>query len=278
MAVVEQMKPRIEMDGVQLRNVQRRFMVINQDRLKRVHAGLRDRHRLFLDLLPLLFHINHPMLPGYLSSKAPAGVSDYKPNKRTLDAARKLSKSFTYQQRSVRAHDVLALYMMGSSGTIAYSRKSDFDIWVCIRNDMDSEAREMLAQKAANIESWAASMSLEVHFFLMDDAAFRAGEMDSLSSESSGSAQHHLLLDEFYRTGLLIAGRYPVWWLVPPQYEMVYEEYVSQLLHKRFVNPKEVVDFGGLDKMPAGEFFGATLWQLYKAVSLRPTSRRSRYC
>ncbi|BAZ92720.1 adenylate cyclase [Thiohalobacter thiocyanaticus] len=267
MAVVEQMKPRIEMDGVQLRHVQRRFMVINQDRLKRVYAGLRDRHRLFLDLLPLLFHINHPMLPGYLSSKAPAGLSDYKPNKRTLDAARKLSKSFTYQQRSVREHDVLALYMMGSSGTIAYSRKSDFDIWVCIRHDMDRDAREMLAQKAANIESWAASMSLEVHFFLMDDVAFRAGEMDSLSSESSGSAQHHLLLDEFYRTGLLIAGRYPIWWLVPPQYEVVYDDYVSQLLHKRFVNPKEVVDFGGLGEMPAGEFFGATLWQLYKAVS-----------
>lgn len=257
----------LTIDGMELRTVKRRFMTINNDRLKRVYQGLRDRQKIFFDLLPLLFHINHPMLPGYLSSRTPAGVAEYTPGNRCIEAARRLSKSFTYQRRAQRRFDIHALYLMGSSGTIAYSDTSDFDIWVCIRPDMSDEERQALAHKAECIESWAASLGLEAHFFIMNDEAFRRGEMQTLSQESSGSAQHHLLLDEFYRTGLLVAGRYPVWWLVPPQYEPVYTQYVHDLKHKRFIGPQDTVDFGCIVRMPAGEFFGATLWQLYKAVS-----------
>lgn len=257
----------LNIDGMELRTIKRRFMAINNDRLKRVYQGLRDRQKIFFELLPLLFHINHPMLPGYLSSKTPAGIAEYTPGNRCVEAARRLSKSFTYQRRAQRRFDIHALYLMGSSGTIAYSDTSDFDIWVCIRPDMSEEERQALAHKAGCIESWAGSLGLEAHFFIMNDEAFRRGEMQTLSRESSGSAQHHLLLDEFYRTGLLVAGRYPVWWLVPPQYEPVYAQYVHDLKHKRFIGPQDTVDFGCIVRLPAGEFFGATLWQLYKAVS-----------
>ncbi len=260
-------RPAVELDGVQLRTVKRRFMAINSDRLKRVQLSLRDRQKLFLELLPLLFHVNHPMLPGYLSSKTPCGVAEYKPSKRTLGAAKRLAKSLNYTHRPGRECDILALYLMGSSGTIAYSSHSDFDIWVCIRPDLPAEARSQLARKAEGIESWAASLGLEAHFFLMNDEAFRAGEVASLSTESSGSAQHHLLLDEFYRTALLLAGRYPIWWLVPPEYEEDYDRYAEELRRRRFVSPKETVDFGGIGHIPEGEFFGAALWQLYKGVS-----------
>lgn len=265
------MKPasneKVTIDGIDLRTVKRRFMAINNDRLKRVYQSLRDRQKIFFDLLPLLFHINHPMLPGYLSSKTPAGIADYSPSNRSIEAGKHLSKSFNYQRRAQRRFDIHALYLMGSSGTIAYSDSSDFDIWVCIRPDLDLEQQQTLARKAEGIESWAATLGLEVHFFIMSDETFRRGEMQSLSQESSGSAQHHLLLDEFYRTGLLVAGRYPIWWLVPPDYEAHYDQYVHDLKHKRFVGPNDTVDFGGIKRMPAGEFFGAALWQLYKAVS-----------
>lgn len=257
----------LNIDGMELRTIKRRFMAINNDRLKRVYQSLRDRQKIFFELLPLLFHINHPVLPGYLSSKTPAGVAEYTPGNRCIEAARRLFKSFTYQRRAQRRFDIQALYLMGSSGTIAYSDTSDFDIWVCIRPDMSDEERQALAHKAECIVSWAGSLGLEAHFFIMNDAAFRRGEMETLSQQSSGSAQHHLLLDEFYRTGLLVAGRYPVWWLVPPQYEPVYAQYVHDLKHKRFIGPQETVDFGCIAHMPAGEFFGAALWQLYKAVS-----------
>ena len=257
----------IDFDGIDLRAVRRRFLTINHDRLKRVRASLRDNQKSFLDLLPLLFHINHPMLPGYVSAKTPAGISDYSPTRRSIAAGKDLSQSFIYSRRAKRNFDLHAIFIMGSSGTIAYSATSDFDIWLCVRPNLAPAAQSALRRKAQGIESWAASLNLEVHFFLMNDDAFRSGKLDHLSEEGSGTAQHHLLLDEFYRTGLLVAGRYPVWWLVPPRYESDYDYYVAELKRKRFVGPHETVDFGGVAHIPPGEFFGATLWQLYKGVS-----------
>ena len=241
-------------------------MAINQDRLRRVCASLENRQQVFIQLLPLLFHINHPMLPGYRSNKTPCGISDYSPGKRCIQAARKLARSFSYQRRAQRRYSIHAIYMMGSTGTIAYSRASDFDIWICHSPGMPDDQVAALREKADGIQSWAESLGLEVHFFLMDDASFREQEHQQLSNENAGSSQHHLLLDEFYRTGLLVAGRFPVWWLVPPEYESRYDEYVDKLIVNRFIKAVDIVDFGGLSELPSEEFFGATLWQLYKAV------------
>jgi adenylate cyclase class 1 len=155
---------------------------------------------------------------------------------------------------------------MGSVGTIAHSEKSDFDVWVCHRPDLTVEQISLLSAKCRGIEEWGESVGLEVHFFLMDAEKFRKGNVVELSSESSGSTQHHLLLEEFYRTSLLVAGRYPIWWLVPPDEEANYDEYVARLIKQRFIPENEVIDFGGLSEVPAEEFFGAALWQVYKGI------------
>ncbi len=241
-------------------------MALNKDRLRRVQECLNTRQRAFIRLLPLLFHINHPMLPGYLSNTTPCGVCDYSPAKRSIQSARKLAKSFSYQRRAQRRYSIHALYLMGSTGTIAYSKSSDFDVWICHRPGLSKQDIAALHEKADGIKCWAESLGLEVHFFLMDDASFRDKEHQQLSNENVGSSQHHLLLDEFYRTGLLVAGRYPVWWLVPPAYEKHYHEYVDKLIVNRFIKANDIVDFGDLSHLPTGEFFGATLWQLHKAV------------
>ncbi|MEN8802938.1 MAG: class I adenylate cyclase, partial [Thiogranum sp.] len=258
--------PGIEIDALELRAIKRRFMALNKDRLRRVQECLNTRQRVFIRLLPLLFHINHPMLPGYLSNKTPCGVCDYSPGKRCIQSARKLAKSFSYQRRAQRRYSIHALYLMGSTGTIAYSKSSDFDVWICHRPGLSEKDIAALQEKADAIKYWAETLGLEVHFFLMDDSSFRARQHQQLSNENAGSCQHHLLLDEFYRTGLLVAGRYPVWWLVPPAYENRYHDYVEKLIVSRFIKANDIVDFGGLSHLPSEEFFGATLWQLYKAV------------
>jgi adenylate cyclase class 1 len=259
-------KSGIEIDALELRAVKRRFLALNKDRLHRVQDSLQTRQRIFIQLLPLLFHINHPMLPGYLSNKTPCGISDYMPGKRCIQSARKLAKSFSYQRRAQRRYSIHGIYLMGSTGTIAYSKSSDFDIWICHRPGLSEADIATLQEKAAGVQSWAESLGLEVHFFFMDDISFRQQEHQQLSNENAGSSQHHLLLDEFYRTGLLVAGRYPVWWLVPVEHEQDYDAYVDKLIANRFVKAIDIVDFGGLSHLPKEEFFGATLWQLYKAV------------
>ncbi len=48
----------------ELQLVRRRFRSIQRERLRRIEADLSIPQQDFLNLLPLLFHINHPVLPG----------------------------------------------------------------------------------------------------------------------------------------------------------------------------------------------------------------------
>jgi adenylate cyclase class 1 len=252
---------------VDFKEIKQRFFALNKARLQRTRADLRQRQLDFLDLLPLLYHINYPTLPGYVSKHTPAGIPDYSPGNQALQLASRLSKSFVYKRRAYRRFHIQALYMMGSTGTIAYSTKSDFDIWVCYDSNLSPEQVETLTRKSTAIEEWARTLDVDVHIFLVNPDEFRLGKHGALSSESSGSALHHLLLEEFYRTSLLLAGLYPIWWLVPPEHEDQYDEFVDDIKRKRYVHSRDNIDFGGLTKIPADEFYGATLWLLYKGIN-----------
>lgn len=253
-------------NDIDFKAVRHRFMKLNHARLLRAHDALRERQRDVLDILPLLFHINHPMLPGFAAKDAPAGLSNHTPSRRELEVAKRLARSFEYKRQRLRQFPILALYMIGSPGSIAYSEESDFDIWVCHDPALTPTQLALLQQKASAIEAWAATLDLEVHFYLVNVDRFRSGEVLPLSEESSGSAQHNLLLEEFYRTAILIAGQAPLWWLVPPSREGDYDDYVRELQEKRFLHARDHLNFGGLTHVPAEEFFGATLWHIYKGI------------
>ena len=248
-----------------VRLIKRRFHALNSERLARVRDSLKAEQRVFVDLLPLLFHINDPLLPGFVK-KAPTGIADFTVPKRAIEAAGRLVRKFSYRRRAMRVYHIQSVYLMGSTGTVAYSDKSDFDIWVCHHADVPSGQRSALRAKAELIGQWARSLGLDVKFFVMDADCFRRGETQDLSEDSSGSAQHLLLLEEFYRTGLLIAGRYPAWWLVPPDDEARYDEVLDALDRSGQAHRHEYVDFGDVSHVPAEEFFGAALWQLNKAI------------
>src|SRR5690606_4546392 len=253
-------------DRKQLRQLKQRFFAVNQARLLRARSGLDARQQTFFDLLPLLFHVNHPMLPGYVSHQTPCGLPDYHPEKVDIERALRLARSFVFHREPHQRRRIHSLFLMGSSGTVAQSEHSDLDIWVCHQGDLADDETLLLKRKCDDITKWAASLDLEVHFFLMDPDKFRVGEREGVSTEDCGSAQHYLLLDEFYRTSLLIAGRVPIWWLIPPDQEEHYNFVAETMRHKRFVRSGETLDFGSVAHIPAGEFIGAGIWQLYKAI------------
>lgn len=256
-------------DGIDrkaLKLIKQRFLQVNSARLARTKSALDPRQQIFLDLLPLFFHTNHPMLPGYVSHQTPFGLSDYTPGKTDVQRAQRLARSFVYHRQPTLRRRIHSLFLMGSCGTVAQSESSDLDVWVCHGSDLDPEELRLLRQKCAGISQWADSLGLEAHFFLMSGEKFRLGQREGVSGEDCGSTQHYLLLDEFYRTGLLIAGRVPIWWLIPPEEEHHYNYFAETLRHKRFVRSGETIDFGSVAHIPAGEFIGAGVWQLYKAI------------
>ncbi len=263
---VEIIGPGGEISKKEIRLVKQRFLNLHKLKMQRAMEALTPRQKIFLEILPLLFHVNHPVLPGYISSKTPAGLADYTPSKLSINKAKKISNGFTYSKRAKRIFGIHALFIMGSAGSIAYAKGSDMDFWLCHAPGLSAEKLTLLQKKVHDIERWAATLGLEVHFFLIDAEQFKQGVPTPLSSESSGGTQHHLLLEEFYRTALYVAGRYPVWWLVPPEAENNYQAFVKNLLTQRFIDQQDVIDFGGLEHVPAEEFLGASFWHLYKAI------------
>ena len=252
-----------------LSQLRARFLKLNTIRMERALEGLSPRQQSVLTLLPLFFHVNHPLLPGYVSSTTPAGLSNYEPDASVLTEAQRLTRSFSYKPRhgSNPPRPILGLFLMGSLGTLAQADQSDMDVWVCHGPDLSDDELAELRKKCQLLEAWAATQGAEAHFFLIDPARFVRGERDNqLSSDDCGTTQHYLLLDEFYRTAIWLAGRTPIWWLVPVYEEDNYEQYTHTLISKRFIRADETLDLGHLAYIPPGEFIGAGLWQLFKGI------------
>jgi adenylate cyclase class 1 len=254
------------LDRKRLKTLSNYFLAINQERLQRAREALPARHRQFLDQLPMLFHVNHPMLPGYVSHQTPAGLSDYNPDKTAITRTQQLARSFTYHRQPAMERNIHSLFLIGSCGSIGHSRGSDLDIWVCHAPTISAIEHQLLKQKTDAISQWASTLGLEAHFFLMEGEQFRSGQRQQLDAEDCGSSQHALLLDEFYRSGLLVAGRFPLWWIIPSSEDKNYDNYANTLRNKRYISADASVDFGTIDQIPAGEFIGAGVWQLYKAI------------
>lgn len=256
-------------DGLDRQNLallHKRFLAINSARLDRMRSALNPHQQLCLDVLPLLFHTNHPMMPGFVSRHTPARLSNFKPDKATLQLGRRVARSFTLGYDASFEEHIYGIYVMGSVGTIAQSESSDLDIWLCHKPDLDKNALAELQQKCEKISEWAMGHRLEIHIFTMDFEEFKRGGLSDLNEESSGSAQRLLLLDEFYRSAIFLGGRIPLWWFIPARAESDYQNYSNTLLEKRFLSDHLVLDFGGIATIPAGEFIGAGIWQLYKAI------------
>lgn len=245
-----------------------RYQALGEQRLTRIRDSLNHEQESFFNLLPLLLHTNHPALPGYAGDSVPAGIAGYIPDRNALLLAHRYSPEVKGNQPAQRLPPLSALYLIGSSGTVGQDRHSDFDFWVCHHPSLDADALEALQRKLSKLEAIAEQLMLQVHFFLLHAEGFRDGAHAQLSRESSGSTQHHLLLEEFYRSGLLIAGHPPLWWLVPTQQQANYREWTDHLIEHRFINPNEWLDFGGLQQASAHEFFTAAHWQLYKGIEL----------
>ncbi len=254
-------------DRKTLRQLRDRFGEVNQARWHRARSALTYRQQSVLDVLPLVFHLNHPALPGYLDHDCPFGLAHYQPSADEAAAAQRLARSFTLRDSGKRRPDIDAMFLMGSPGTLGHSTASDLDVWLCHRDDLPEPGIRKLERKSGQIAEWAASLGLELHVFVFSARDWRAGRQRAeVNGENCGSAQHFLLLDEFYRTSIHLGGRFPLWWLIPVDAERRYQELTGQLIDCRFIRGDEYIDFGAVPDIPEEEFLGAGVWQLYKGI------------
>ena len=249
----------------QLHLWRQRFLTLNDARCKAARSLMTSRAQQVFNALPLLLHVNHPRLPGFMNFRVPTGIQNYTPTNVQMEAIQGLARGVQLRAEAGQAA-IMGLYLMGSIGSVAQSRTSDLDVWLCYRENLENEDIKILQKKCNLLEEWALEMGVELHFFLMNLSHFRQGQNQSVQGESSGSTQHLLLLDEFYRSSVWLAGCQPRWWLIPNQQEHN-NSYWSELLNRHLVNDNDWLDFGSMASIPAAEFVGAGLWQLSKGLN-----------
>ncbi len=250
----------------QIHQWQAHFLALNDARLESARSLMSHRQRVVLDVLPLLLHLNHQQLPGFVSRDTPCGIEHFQPSQQQVQALQSIARGVNPPRGFSEKH-IQGLYLMGSLGSLAQSRSSDLDVWLCHDETMSQSQLASLQQKCEHIERWAESQNVELHFFLMNLSDFRQGQSRSTGGEDCGSSQHLLLLDEFYRSALWLAGSQPSWWLIPLNQESRSEPYWQALLDEHKVHAGHWLHFGQIGTIPAAEFVGAGLWQLNKGLS-----------
>jgi adenylate cyclase class 1 len=129
--------------------------------------------------------------------------------------------------------------------------------------------QEYLREKLRLIADWAKnSYDVEAHFFVMDPVDIVANRLGELDAESSGNVMPRLLKEELYRTLLHVAGRFPLWWAAPADFDPEEYSYLSthpdELASTTF-NPHDFVDLGFPEPPPPREYLGSAMWQIFKS-------------
>ena len=251
-----------------------------QIKKKRALDSMNDEFQAVFLLLPILLHYHHPKLPGYIpdndqqNQDMPVGIAYYTTEPET-QLRTSLMQEFSLAFDSLPTPEtakISALYSMGSTCTIGQSRQSDLDIWLCIEDSLSEDERQLLQRKCHLIEQWSAEKGVQLTLFIVNVDRFRQKHHECLMGENCGSAQHMLLLEEFYRSAHFLAGKLLLWYVIPSNLTIngvkyrSYDELIHCLVESKTIVRDEWIDFGSLIDLSAEEYFGASLWQLYKSI------------
>ena len=91
-----------------------------------------------LDLLPLLFQVNHPLMPGYVVSCNPPG-HQYEPDAKVIQTAQRLSARLITAMK--KAAGPGWDFFTGGTNSV-HGADSDFDVWLCHQGNLEPDARQ----------------------------------------------------------------------------------------------------------------------------------------
>lgn len=234
-----------------------RIDTLEQLRMHRALASGSPHFKHVFLLLPLLIHYNIPEFPAYVEN-APQGIAHFYLNAYQQRFFDTISDHHEEELSEQPMFD--GLYSMGSTGSITQTTLSDLDLWLCYSDSMSNAQYQLMETKLAKLKQWAKNLGVEVNFYLMNPRHFKTNHHNShVTEEHSGSAQHFFLLDEFYRSAIRLAGKRLLWLHLP-------DELYKQAVNHPSLDLSQWIDFGDFSSLSTAEFFGASLWQLYKGI------------
>ena len=216
-------------------------------------------------MIPLLIHenINFPGLASF--PETPCGIADYAPSLETQFVFATYMDTTNLISRQNPKPVIQGLYTIGSVGSIAQTSESDIDYWVCIQESVLTPYQiKQLKKKLLLLERMAwDKFNIQVTFFIVDETKAKNNDFGDSTLESSGSAQARLLKEEFYRTMIYLAGKIPLWAVLPTAISRNYYNTIGSKISTN--DPQDrYIDLGDIHRIQPGEYFGASIWQMFK--------------
>jgi adenylate cyclase, class 1 len=250
--------------------LKQRLDAINQLRVTRTLAAGNPLFRYVYRALPLLLHYHHPELPGYLTGEVPHGICLFQESLQQQLVNHSLVPSHLINQDPPA---IVALYSMGSSASLGQTTTSDLDLWICLQSALSLSARNALQKKCQLLSEWTLQYGVVTSFFIIDQQRFRNQNSSVGELLVQNRLHNQLLLEEFYRTQVRLAGKRLIWPIIPIGQEPHYENYLAQLYQQGILDRDHWFDLGGLKRPTGSNYFMAARQQLgnnlqapYKAI------------
>ena len=226
---------KIEND-IQIVDARQAFHRWNSLRYEKLSNVVKSDTYKYIQLIPLFLQINNKILPGNTNDDVPAGVYMYKPDKEAINSAKSINSKFRYHQEGViKNYAIDAIYFK-------QALIDNSNICVVIYNaSLNNNQVTSLKNKIHRISVWLLSRGLDIKFIALTVDEFRNNKNKQLSQYNIS-----IFLDVFYSESILLAGKYPVWWLVPPREEIEYAAFVEHITQAKFVDDGEFLDLGGI--------------------------------
>ncbi|VAW59302.1 hypothetical protein MNBD_GAMMA11-1008 [hydrothermal vent metagenome] len=224
------------------------FIKWNKSQLDGLSEYTSDEIHKYIKLIPLFLHLNHKMLPGYISDQLPgyvqSGVYGYQADKATVNDARLLNSKFRYQHEEIVKNAAVE--------SVFFQRRlvdGSFLCWIFNKPDLSSEMLDALKTKIEKISQWLYSRGAAIKFICLSGDDFISDKKNKALNNDKA-----LFLDNFYSESIVLAGKYPVWWLVSPSKEGEYSACVEHIKQARFVDNDEFIDLASPAEVTRKDF------------------------
>ncbi len=252
-----------------IRTNRKKFDIYNAKKLSMLYEAIGSQEIIeLIEAIPLLLSNNGPELPGhYPSDNMPLGISGYSPTEDALSFVRRQFPSAHVATRPAGKPFGHMFAMMGSGGTIAYTRESDFDFWVCyLGSEFDEEQVAAYKAKCRSLEEWILeNFNVETHFYLNDIDKVRKNIFDEDEEGYFGAANGELLKEEFLRSSIILAGAVPLWWVIPAEGCDASYGRASEMLARNEIAGRYIC-LGNIGNIRQEDFLVGALFQILKSL------------
>ena len=233
----------------------------NQARLELLRREAPERFIRVFDQVPAALQVNQPEVVGYVPDpETPHGLRGFERQLWRPPADREAGAAPA--PRPV----VEGLYLIGSSGSVGHNPDSDLDWWICFEDGaFTPRGFGLFQRKLAGIKEWAdREFGVDTSFYCMNLADLARGSITRPEdAETEGEVAPLLLLEEFYRTFILVAGRPPLWPVLPP--DLTPDSYQAAAAGLALAPGAAFLDLGFPALPRPQEVLAAALWLAHKS-------------